>query len=166
MSEGGVIDKLIGDKVLAYFIIDSSNKNDSQKGISKLVQSALREAQNIESTLALLLRNKNLRLGIGITAGQVLSGIMGVPEFRLEMTILDDTVNLASRLADLSAKEDAFSVLTDEAVAIEIAGNSNLEESPIVKKHQTGQIKGKKREVKIFRISCDIIPPNRHPTQS
>ncbi|MBF0546190.1 MAG: HAMP domain-containing protein [Candidatus Riflebacteria bacterium] len=86
----GEIDKLIGDKVLAYFTADENE-------FAKPVQYAIRAARQIQTVLAPLLDRKNLRLGIGITAGPVLSGILGVAELRLEMTILGDTVNLGNR---------------------------------------------------------------------
>ena len=39
-------------------------------------------------------------MGIGLASGPVISGAMGTPEVRLEMTVIGDTVNLASRLCD------------------------------------------------------------------
>ncbi|MBF0548879.1 MAG: hypothetical protein HQM08_30955 [Candidatus Riflebacteria bacterium] len=52
----------------------------------------------------------------------------------------------------MSAKEDSDIVLVDETIASVIGGDGDLESGQFLKKHPTGKVKGKKREVKIFRV--------------
>jgi adenylate cyclase len=61
-----------------------------------------------------------VRIGIGVHAGDVFWGVVG-DESRLEFTVLGDTVNVASRLQDLT-KVHGVSILASDA-AVEAAGD-------------------------------------------
>ena len=81
--QGGDVDKMIGDAVLARF--------DAADGAAQAVAAA-REIQSQEARAGL-----PRRLGIGIYRGEVISGAIG-PEDRRDFTVIGDAVNAAARL--------------------------------------------------------------------
>jgi len=98
-SHGGVVDKFIGDAIMAYF-----------GGVTPLespCDSALEAAFAMRTALTELNREWRERgepefeNGIGIHYGEALLGIIGSDE-RMEFTVIGDTVNLASRTEGLT----------------------------------------------------------------
>lgn len=95
----GVVDKYIGDAVMAIFGAPISHDNDAER--------AIKTALAMQAALIDLNRRFGqegwppLRIGIGIHSGNAVAGIMG-SETRFDYTVLGDTVNLASRLEGLT----------------------------------------------------------------
>ena len=98
-AHGGVIDKFVGDAVMAVFggVLDLDNP----------CESALRAAKEMRERLAVL----NMRwtaageepfdAGIGIHVGQVVQGAIG-SRTRKDFTVIGDAVNTASRVEGLT----------------------------------------------------------------
>lgn len=91
---GGVIDKYLGDGVLAHFGIASE--------LPKFASCAVRAAELIEQDLAAWVqrhKENGLELGFGVavTHGPVAFGVIGHPE-RMEITVLGESVNFAAKL--------------------------------------------------------------------
>ena len=92
-SNHGVIDKFIGDAIMALF--------------PGKPEDAVKSAIEISSQLKIL--NEKLKeqkyppieIGIGINTGKVILGTVGEIE-RMEATVISDTVNLASRIESLT----------------------------------------------------------------
>ena len=92
---GGVIDKYVGDEVMALFGAPVSSEDHAQKSVAcalKIMEelemwNQERAKQNLDP----------IQMGIGIHTGVVLAGNMGA-ENRLNYTVLGANVNLASRL--------------------------------------------------------------------
>jgi len=94
---GGIVDKYIGDCVMALFGAPRALENGPQKAIAAgLKMLAEIETFNQRHKLA-----KPLGLHIGVNTGEVLSGELGSKEKR-DFTVMGDAVNLASRLKDIS----------------------------------------------------------------
>lgn len=108
---GGVVDKFIGDAIMANFGGLIELKNPSQ--------SALEAAMGMRFSLEQLNREwqrqgiPTLDNGIGLHYGKVLQGAMGAMS-RREFTLLGDTVNLASRLEGLTKRLDSPILLSCE----------------------------------------------------
>jgi adenylate cyclase len=96
-AEQGVIDKYIGDEVMAIFGAPLFFEDHAARAVAAGV-GMLRELKrfNAEEGYA-----SPLRIGIGIATGPVIAGNAGSPE-RLNYTVLGDTVNVASRLQGLT----------------------------------------------------------------
>ncbi len=94
----GDIDKFIGEKVLAVF------HPSRLGGPREAAGAALQAAVEMRRRMAEIPELGGNPLGIGIVSGPVLAGIMGTDEVRLEYTVIGDTVNLASRLGDISLR--------------------------------------------------------------
>jgi adenylate cyclase len=116
---GGVVDKFIGDAVMAHWGSLVHLDNPSKQS----VRAALRMRR------ALISLNKEfelegkpkIRIGCGINTGPVIAGQIGSEE-RLEFTVIGDAVNLASRIeylnkhfgTDILISESCFQHLEDE----------------------------------------------------
>lgn len=95
----GVIDKYIGDAIMALFDLPVSRENAAEQAVlSAIAMSHALVALNTD----LATENQTLiRIGIGIHSGNVVAGNMGSPN-RLNYTVIGDSVNLASRLESLT----------------------------------------------------------------
>lgn len=92
-AQDGVIDKFIGDGVLAFFEHETGN------GAVRAVATAVAMQESIQQGRERWRRRYGLDMGIriGIATGYATVGNLGLPE-KLEYTIIGRKVNLASRL--------------------------------------------------------------------
>lgn len=91
----GILDKYIGDAIMALFGAPFAGPNDADNAIATankmLVELA---ALNLKRTAA---GEKPIDIGLGISTGDVIVGNIGSIK-RMEYTVIGDSVNLASRL--------------------------------------------------------------------
>ena len=90
-AHGGVVDKFVGDSLIAVFGVPRSSAHDAER--------AVRAAEEMIATRVALNRTARhrLKVGIGIASGAVVAGCVGSAE-RLNYTVLGARVNLAARL--------------------------------------------------------------------
>ena len=93
----GVIDKFMGDEIMALFGAPTAHENDAER--------AVRAALDMNNALANFNRQFHTDLGmhVGINTGLVLAGVIGAGE-RQGYSVIGDAVNLASRLGDASER--------------------------------------------------------------
>lgn len=144
---GGEIDKFIGEKILAVF---HSSRTGSD--VSAL-QAALQASKEMREMFDSSRRFPGSHLGIGIVRGNVLAGIMGTPEIRLEYTVIGDNVNLASRLCDAALAEVSGGIIVEGAIADQAeVFPSVFGSQAMVRKLAMSSVKGKTREVHAYTI--------------
>ena len=103
LNENGLLDKFIGDALMAEFGIPES------RGHFQEALAAVRAAVQMQSSLdklnqRLVSENRpTLSQGIGLHFGEVIAGNLG-SENRLEYTVIGATVNVASRLEGLTRR--------------------------------------------------------------
>ncbi len=103
LAEQGLLDKFIGDAVMAEFGVPRS------RGDREEARAAVRAALAMQSGLQALNRElaavgrQPLRHGIGLHVGEVTAGNLGAAQ-RLEFTVVGATVNVASRLEGLTRR--------------------------------------------------------------
>jgi adenylate cyclase len=96
-GEKGVIDKYIGNEVMAIFGVPLLLEDHAVRAVAAGI-GMLKELKRFNAEAG---RTLPLRIVIGIATGPVIAGNVGSPE-RLNYTVLGDTVNIASRLQGLT----------------------------------------------------------------
>ncbi|HEX7606206.1 MAG TPA: adenylate/guanylate cyclase domain-containing protein, partial [Usitatibacter sp.] len=100
-THGGVVDKYLGDGVMALFGAPVTRPDDAQRALNCAL-----EIQRRVVALGPVLAARGLphpHVGIGINTSRVIAGNIGSPS-RLNYTVLGDGVNLASRLEGLTKR--------------------------------------------------------------
>jgi class 3 adenylate cyclase len=90
-EHNGVLDKFVGDLLMAIFGAPVSHETDTLNA-ALCALALVRERENLNAT-----SRHQLKIGIGIATGKVVAGCMGSFD-RLNYTVLGERVNLASRL--------------------------------------------------------------------
>ena len=98
-KHGGVVDKFMGDCVMAVFGVPHPGEDDARNAVSA-AEEMLRwlEVGNAKWQKDL---GRKLELAIGINTGEVILGNVGSDK-RMEYTVIGDAVNVASRLESLA----------------------------------------------------------------
>ena len=98
-AHGGVVDKFIGDCVMAVFGLPEPGEEDAVSAL-RAAEEMLDwlEAGNARWTREL---GTELQLAIGVHTGPVVAGNIG-SERRMEYTVIGDTVNVAARLEKIA----------------------------------------------------------------
>ncbi|MBF0545557.1 MAG: adenylate/guanylate cyclase domain-containing protein [Candidatus Riflebacteria bacterium] len=101
-DNGGVLDKYIGDGLMAFFGVPINHGNEAEKAVRSALQMKAEMGKlNADATEKQPFPFK--KIGIGIHGGEVVVGNVG-SEKHQEYTLLGDTVNVAARLEALSTQ--------------------------------------------------------------
>jgi adenylate cyclase len=114
IAKGGTIDKFMGDCVMAFWNAPLATPRHESRAIEALF--AIREA---EARLNAGFARQGLpavRFGVGVNAGVCSVGLMGSAR-RLEYSCVGDTVNVASRLQDLTKDYGVWNCVGGEVIA-------------------------------------------------
>jgi len=95
----GVVDKFIGDAIMAIWGIPYSHGNDTENAINGALM--MRKALALFNSGRGSEKKPIIRIGSGINTGEVIAGQIGSLE-RMEYTCIGDAVNLASRIESLN----------------------------------------------------------------
>lgn len=141
-NEGGMLDKFIGDAIMAAFGVHQRHDDDADR--------ALRSAIGMIETLQQWNIDRNaapedqLDMGVGLNTDAVVSGNIGSPA-RMDYTIIGDGVNLASRVEGLCKQYGARILITDHTRE-QLKGIYRMREADRV------IVKGKTEPVAIFEV--------------
>jgi class 3 adenylate cyclase len=113
----GVIDKFIGDEIMAVFGIPQPQPDDALSAVRAAID-MIHRRRELNSTA-----DPPIEIGVGISSGDVLVGCMG-SEDRLNYTVLGARVNLAARLCSKAA---GLEILIDKATAGQIKNQVAIE---------------------------------------
>ncbi|TSC88797.1 MAG: adenylate cyclase [Parcubacteria group bacterium Gr01-1014_3] len=142
LRHGGVLDKYIGDAIMAFWgaPIDDPNQADNAMKASlgmleklKFLNKELRDSGKPE-----------INIGIGLYTGTAVAGNIG-SESRLSYTVMGDTVNVASRLEGLN-KEYKTQLIIGETTKNKLQGNYKL------KSLGSASVKGRVEQLNIFTL--------------
>ena len=145
-KNGGVIDKYIGDAIMALFGAPVASPDAAARAIAS--------ARDMAQALEVLNRELSsegrptLAFGIGINTARVVAGRMG-SKSRLNYTVIGDGVNLASRLEGLT-KEPEYATL----IIVSEATLRAMPNPPAARALGEVKVKGKSEAVKIFALSA------------
>ena len=110
-SAGGMVDKFIGDGVMALFGIEAGPAEGCRQALAA-AQRMVDQVQMLSQALAEELAEP-LRIGVGIHCGPAVVGRMGYGA-TIHLTAIGDTVNVASRLQDLTKEFSCHLVISEE----------------------------------------------------
>jgi adenylate cyclase len=149
---GGVVDKFIGDAIMAVWGAPKAAPRDAQNAIRASLQ--MRLALNELNDRRLTRGQTAIRIGMGLHHGEAISGTIGSEE-RMEYTVIGDTVNQASRV---ESSTKAFG--TDFLITQELA--EAYQEEFIVELAGEVEVKGKSEPLRLFKVH-GFFDGNREP---
>jgi len=117
IERGGIVDKYMGDAVMAFFGAPVEHTDDALRAV--LASLEMQEALGQFNAQQLKLGKPEFHIGIGINYGLVTVGNIG-SEKKMDYTVIGDMVNLASRLENLT-KIYKQEVIISESVYGEIS---------------------------------------------
>ena len=101
---GGTVDKFEGDAILVFFGAPQPYEDQGERAVRTALEMRDRLSELQEDWIE---RTEDpLRIGIAIHSGEVMVGNIG-SQLRMDYTVIGDTVNLASRLQDMTKELDA-----------------------------------------------------------
>ncbi len=120
--EGGMLDKFIGDAIMAAFGIPVAHEDDEDRGVRAGI-SMIRELWewNKEREKTGLMP---VDMGLGLNTDTIVSGNIGSPK-RMDYTMIGDGVNLAARL-ESACKQYAARVLISENTFAKLKGTYRI----------------------------------------
>jgi adenylate cyclase len=137
---GGMLDKFIGDAVMAQWGAPLGNPDDADRAM----QAAVDMMVALDGLNARWLEQgrPTLEIGIGLNYGEAFAGNIG-SERRLEFTVIGDTVNTASRLCSAAG---AGEILLSDSMKRALSAAPTLEKRPAM------ELKGKKGSIPVYRV--------------
>jgi adenylate cyclase len=138
----GVVDKFIGDAIMAVFGAPLPRPQDPLNAVRAAL--AMRD-RLVKLNAGFRARGMpDIKAGIGLHSGTVVAGNMG-HEQRMEYTVIGDTVNLASRLEGMT-KELGADILMSEDLYLLVKDHVVVEPLKPIK------VKGREREVMVYAL--------------
>jgi adenylate cyclase len=142
---GGVVDKFIGDAVMAVWGAPLSAGSPAQDALNCVKAALLMRASLYEYNRGRGGdKNPVIRIGCGINTGEVVAGQIGSTR-RMEYTVIGDTVNLASRTEALNKPLGTDILITENTWNL-VGRYFITEEMPPV------SVKGKEKPVRMFAV--------------
>ncbi|MBI9078973.1 MAG: GAF domain-containing protein [Pseudodesulfovibrio sp.] len=139
---GGILDKYIGDAIMAVFGAPFPSGRDADKAVHAAVDMMRGLAKfNIKRASE---NKQTLDIGIGLNTAEVVVGNIG-SDRRMDYTVIGDGVNLASRL------EGANKVYGSN-ILISQGTKDELQDDFIIRQADLIRVKGKTKPVAIFEI--------------
>lgn len=139
---GGVVDKFIGDAIMAIWGAPKESEKDAYHAVRACLE--MRKALEDLNAKRAARGEDPIAIGMGLHAGRAISGTIGSDE-RMEYTVIGNTVNTASRIeastkafgADLLVTDDVLSRAGDE-FKVDYAG--------------AAEVKGRSEAIKMYKI--------------
>ncbi len=141
-KNGGVVDKFIGDAIMAVWGAPETSSKDAVNAVSACLQ--MRESLNKLNELRIRRGQDPILIGMGLHSGEAISGTIGSSE-RMEYTVIGNTVNTASRV-EASTKSFGTDLLItaqvlarlDSTMAVELAGSA--------------EVKGRSEPIEMYKV--------------
>ncbi len=146
-EEDGVVDKFIGDAIMAVFTPENSNNH-----AAAAVRAGVRMQQRLHEIRLSDVSIRNLQMRVGINSGEVVAGNIG-SETRMDYTVIGDNVNVASRI-ESACRPDG--VLVSHSTWAMIKDSSEARQQFTAEAQSPIQVKNRDQPV----LTYLIIPAN------
>ena len=140
MDKNGIVDKYIGDAIMAFFGAPVAYENDTYNSVLAALDMVDGIARFNKTQIEL--GKPEFKTGIGVNYGEVTVGNIGTDK-KMDYTVIGDAVNLASRLEGLT-KEYGQDLIISETLYDEV------KEKVSCRFLDTVAVKGKTKGVKIY----------------
>lgn len=140
---GGIVDKFIGDAIMAVWGAPKSSPTDAQAAAAACLE--MRQALNLLNERRIARNEHPLKIGMALHTGHAISGTIGSEE-RMEYTVIGDTVNQSSRI-EAATKVFGTDLLISEATAEAVKDQFLLE------KAGTAGVKGKQKPLTLYKVN-------------
>jgi len=153
-KSGGVVDKFIGDAIMAVWGTPISRGNDTENALNGalMMRTELIEFNRERGGP----RKPYIRIGCGINTGEVLAGQIG-SEDRMEYTVIGDPVNLASRIEALNKPFGTDILISEDTYKL-------VRNIFAVEKMKQIRVKGKIEPQQIYAVLGRMDDPSRPKT--
>lgn len=142
MEFDGTLDKFLGDGILAYWNAPLEQPDHAELAV-RCAMEMIRRGEQLRERIAQEC-GEALSWGIGINTGEVVAGIIGAAEKKMEYTVIGDNVNLTYRIQNLSREADC-PVITK---ALHDLVAAMVDAEPMAAVH----VKGKEKPVEVFAL--------------
>jgi adenylate cyclase len=141
-KEGGMLDKFIGDAIMAAFGVPEAHDDDVDRSLRAAI-AMINELRrwNVQRTKE---GKDHIDIGIGLNTGMVVSGNIGSKK-RMDYTMIGDGVNLAARL-ESSCKQYGAHILISEFTYKKLRGTYRIREMDLAVH------KGKTQPVSVYEV--------------
>jgi adenylate cyclase len=139
-QHGGILDKYMGDGIMALFGAPLVGPNDADNAVA--VADAMMQRLVGLNVRRVAAGQVALEIGVGFSTGPTVIGNIGSVR-RLDYTVIGDTVNLASRLEG-ATKQYGAKILLSEMTVRELKKPATLRELDLIR------VKGKDRPVAVY----------------
>jgi len=156
ISEGGHVDKFIGDAIMAVFGAFGNIENSQINAIRAAVK-MLESLDELNASGIANSQNK-IEIGIGINCGGCILGNIGFQN-KMDYTVIGDTVNLASRIESLT-KLYKHPIIVSEYIY------EAVKENFITRKIDNVRVKGKEQPVGIYAIYSGFLDASENKLRS
>lgn len=141
-SHGGIVDKYVGDAIMALWGIPIGNANDVHQAVKACLGMRLELAKLNEKRKS---RGQPvLKIGMGLNLGRVIAGNIGSDE-KMEYTVIGDSVNLASRIESMT-KEYGTDLLISKTVY------ERVQSAYLFESCASAMVKGKTAAIEVFKV--------------
>ena len=154
-NHGGTLDKYIGDGLMATFGTPNPGPMDATNAIAATRQ-MLREI-NRWNERRKQKGERRIRIGVGLHFGMATLGDVGTDQ-RFELTVVGDTVNVASRIEQMSRLVRTAVVATDDVIqrAITESGVEAIESFRDLGEHR---VRGRPALIRLWGLSAESQRP-------
>jgi adenylate cyclase len=150
-AHGGVVDKYVGDAIMALFGAPLANPDDADRAMETALEMC--EALDELNSQQQVRGHPAINVGIGINTDIVIAGNMG-SQTRLNYTVIGDGVNLASRLEGLTkTPEYATRIIISRTTLAKAKGRYQTRSLGEV------AVKGKQKPTEIYALLGRVATP-------
>ncbi len=141
-EHGGVVDKFIGDAIMAVWGAPKNSENDAAQAVKACLE--MRKGLDALNTTRAGRGQGPLMIGMGLHFGRAISGTIGSSE-RMEYTVIGNTVNTASRI-EASTKAFGTDLLISQEVVDRIGPTFWVERAG------AAEVKGRSDALVLYKV--------------